>query len=424
MKTLIRKYIPKPLIGYYHFGLALLGALLYWFPSRKIKVIGITGTNGKSTVASLTTKILEEDGYKVATISSIKFKIGDKERPNTLKMTMPGRFKLQRFVRSAVNQGCLYVIIEVTSEGVLQHRHRFIDFDVVAFTNLTPEHIEAHGSFEKYREAKGELFKTLEESKKDSKISIVNLNDKNAEYFLKFPAKKKIGYGIEDSNLQSQVSSFVKAVNIETSSGGIKFVVQNTLFNLGLVGRFNIYNALTAISICLSQGVNLEVCQKALSKVESVSGRMEEIVKEPFKVFVDYAHTPDALQKVYSSLPENSRKICVLGSCGGGRDKWKRVELGKIAGNYCDQIILTNEDPYDEDPNQIIDQIGLGVKGKEVAKILDRKEAIRKALGLANAGDVVIITGKGSEPWMCIAGGEKIPWDDREIVREALKQKP
>ncbi len=417
MKNLIRKFIPKPLLNWYHLSLAFIGAFLYRYPSRKMKVIGITGTNGKTTVANLVTQLLEEAGCKVAAISSIKFKIKDKEWPNTLKMTMPGRFKLQRFLRRAVNQGCQYAVVEVTSEGILQHRHKFIDFDVAVFTNLTPEHIEAHGSFEKYREAKGKLFRSLEKSKKTKKTSIINLDDENGEYFLKFSADQKIGYGINNN-----ISNFIKATNIEVLPEGVSFVIQDVPFNLKLVGRFNIYNALAAISVGLSQEIDLEICKKALEKAEGISGRMEEVVKGPFKVFVDYAHTPDALLKVYSAFPENSKKICILGSCGGGRDKWKRPELGQIANKFCNQIILTNEDPYDEEPGQILDQIETGIKNKEVMKILDRREAIKKALSLAKADDIVIITGKGSEPWMCVEKGKKIPWDDREIVREEFRK--
>ena len=432
MKNLIKKIAPSFLIKWYHFGLSLTGAIVYRFPSGKMKIIGVTGTNGKTTVVNLAAKILEEAGFKVAAISSIKFKIKDKERPNALKMTMPGRLKLQRFLRRALSQGCQYVVIEVTSEGILQYRHKFIDFDVVIFTNLTPEHIESHGSFEKYREAKGKLFQSLKESKKTKKISVINLDDENAEYFLKFWADQKIGYTLreheiyntkQNSSFKFQVSISIKATDIETSAEGISFVIDDTPFSLKLLGRFNIYNSLAAISVALSQGINLEVCRKALEKVEIVSGRMEEIIKEPFRVFVDYAHTPDALEKAYSAFLKDSPKICVLGSCGGGRDKWKRPKLGEIAENFCNQIILTNEDPYEENPEQIISQIESGIKNKtKVLKILDRREAIKKSLSLAKPGNVVIITGKGSEPWMCVAGGRKVPWDDRKIVKEEFER--
>ncbi|MBI2624827.1 MAG: hypothetical protein HYW70_00605 [Candidatus Nealsonbacteria bacterium] len=345
-------------------------------------------------------KILREAEYKVASISSIQFKIGDRVWPNNLKMTMPGRFKLQKFLRQAVNSGCQYAVLEVTSEGIKQHRHRFIDFDTAVFTNLTPEHIERHGGFEEYKRAKGELFQITKET------HIINLDDKNSGYFWQFPAKNKIGYSIND---------FSKFQPLK----------------LRLLGKFNAYNAIAAIKAGLSQGVSLEICKRALEKMEVVPGRMETVIKEPFAVIVDYAHTPDALRKVYETLTANNQLICVLGAAGGGRDKWKRPELGRIAAQYCDQIILTNEDPYDEIPEKIIEEIFSGIstpnlKGQisKVYKILDRREAIREALKSAQSGDMVIITGKGSEPWMCLARDIKIPWDDREIVREEIKKQP
>jgi len=395
MISLLRKITPSFLLGWYHFILVFLGAFLYRFPSKKIKVIGITGTNGKTTTVEMISQILEEAGFKVAALSSINFKINKKIWPNKLKMTMPGRLKLQKFLRQAVNNKCQYAVLEVTSEGIKQHRHRFIDFNTAVFTNLTPEHIEAHGSFEKYRAAKGELFKACKN------IHIVNQDDPNAEYFLQFPSAKKFLYGQKDKNL--------------------------LLYNTKLLGEFNVYNALAAAKVGLAQGIDWAICKKAIEKVEVIPGRMEEVISEPFKVFVDYAFTPNALEKVYQTLTEKLKNkkteklICVLGACGGGRDKWKRPVLGEIAGKYCDEVIITNEDPYDENPLEIIKQVAKGTSGK-AKKILDRREAIREALGLAKPNDAVIITGKGCEPWICVASGKKIPWDDREIVRKEFKK--
>ena len=400
MKNLIRKLVPSFLIGWYHFSLAFLGTLIFRFPSRKLKVIGVTGTNGKTTTIEMISKILEAAGNKVASLSSIKFKIGNREWTNTLKMTMPGRFKLQRFLRQAVNSGCKYVVLEVTSEGIKQYRHKFIDFDAAVFTNLSPEHIESHGSFENYRAAKGKLFQAAKN------IHVINIDDENREYFLQFPAEKKYTYGLNQGDINSK----------------------DLKLNLQLIGNFNIYNALAAICVGVSQGVNLEICKKVLEEVRGIPGRMEEVISEPFKVFVDYAFTPNALEKVYQTLQSwtsdvQHRMICVLGACGGGRDKWKRPVLGKIAAEYCDEIIITNEDPYDENPMDIINQVAEGV-GQRAKKILDRREAIKRALCVTKLSttSIVVITGKGCEPWICVAGGKKIPWDDREIVREEFKK--
>jgi len=425
MKEIIKKFIPPFLLDLYHFILAFFGALIYRFPSRELKVIGVTGTNGKTTVVEMISKIFEGGGYKVALANSIRFKIGEEEWPNTLRMTMPGRFKLQKFLRQAVDSGCQYAVLEVTSEGIKQHRHRFINFEIAVFTNLTPEHIEAHGSFEKYREAKGKLFKATKE------IHIINLDDENAEYFLKFPAKKKICFTLKERS--GEPFSVVNAENVQVLQSGLKFFVEGTEFNLKLLGEFNISNALAAICVALSQETSLEICKKALEKIEGIPGRMEEVISHPFKVFVDYAFTPNALEKVYQLLSskfkvQSSKLICVLGACGGGRDKWKRLTLGGLAAKYCNEIVITNEDPYDEDPYQILSMIKSGILKSQFPtsnfyEILDRREAIRKSMELANPNDVVVITGKGCEPWICIANGKKISWDDRRVVREEFKNR-
>jgi len=411
MKTIFRKLTPDFLLDLYYQIWAFLGDLIYSKPSKKIKVIGITGTNGKTTVTHLATDILEAAGYKVASISSLRFKIGDREYKNELKMTMPGRMKIQKFLREAVDAKCQYFVMEVTSEGIKQCRHKFIDFEIAVFTNLTPEHIESHGSFENYKKAKGELFKV-------ARSAIINLDDKNAEYFAGLCKGEKRYYSLKSKDID---------------------------FKLSMLGEFNLYNALAAAQVGLSQGIDTKIIKQTLENSKGIPGRMEVVVKEPFKVIVDYAHTPDALEKVYKTIKESgesgARMICVLGAAGGGRDKWKRPQMGSIAAQYCEEIILTDEDPYDEDPAQILSQIKSGIlnfsakgearpgqqffrqrrgsPGAAIFNILDRKLAIKKAIQDARPGDVVIITGKGAEPWM-MTGGGKIPWDDREIVREVL----
>ena len=420
MKQIIKKIIPSFLLDWYHFLLAFLGAMVYGFPSKKLKIIGVTGTNGKSTVIEMISGILEEAGFRVAALSSIKFKIADKEKMNMLKMTMPGRFVLHRFLRQAVVEKCNYVVLEVTSEGIKQHRHRFINFDTAVFTNLTPEHIESHGSFEKYREAKEKLFKVTKN------IHVLNIDDENVGHFKKYRAKKKYVYGLIADNVQLTDDALYKlqAVNCKADASSTTFDINNTFFRLKLIGAFNIYNALAAISIGLSQGISLEICKKALEQIEKIPGRMEMIISSPFNVIVDYALTPNALEKVYKTVRNNfnpKKLICVLGACGGGRDKWKRPVLGKLAARYCESVIVTNEDPYDESPMEIINQLAKGTEGK-AKKILDRRAAIGEALKQAEPNDLVVITGKGCEPWICVEKGKKIPWDDRKIVKEEFEK--
>ncbi|MEK7560153.1 MAG: UDP-N-acetylmuramoyl-L-alanyl-D-glutamate--2,6-diaminopimelate ligase [Patescibacteria group bacterium] len=397
---LAKKFIPKPVFNFfqpmYHWMLAYAAAVFYGLPSRKLKIIGITGTNGKSTVVAMLSAILEETGESVASLSSLRFRIKNKEWKNTIKMTMPGRFRLQKFLRDAVLAGCKYAVLEVTSEGIKQFRHKGINFFMAVLTNITPEHIESHGSFEKYREAKTKLFY-------GSKIHILNKDDANLEYFQKIPAQKKVLYSKND---------LPKGLNLK------------------LIGEFNKENAASAWVSAKELGVSEEIIKSALEKIENVPGRLGYIQKEPFAVVVDYAHTPDALRKVYETLrraqgkTQTSKLVCVLGAAGGGRDKWKRPEMGRIAAEHCNKIILTNEDPYDENPNQILLEIESGISNFQfpIFKILDRREAIREALKSASAGDTVIITGKGAEPWIMGPNGSKMPWDDREVAKEELKK--
>lgn len=415
----------------YHFLWAFFSALIFGFPGKKIKVIGITGTKGKSSVVEMISKILEEAGCKTAIFSSIKIKIDKEEKRNLFKMTMPGRWYIQKFLRDARKARCDYAILEVTSEGILQYRQKFIDFEVVVFTNLHPEHIERHGGFENYRKTKERLFK------ENNKIHILNLDDENVKYFLKYKANEKYGFSLKKNlKIKSQNLKIIKGKKVNREEG-LFLKINDTEIKINLLGDFNLDNALCAVCVGISQGVSLGTAKNALEKIKRIPGRMEILADEPFKVIVDYAHTPDSLLEVYKNLVsqksnfnyKKSNLICVFGAAGGGRDKWKRPKMGEIAAKYCDKVILTNEDPYDENPWQIIRDIEKGIirvwrkdKMKNLYKIIEREKAIKKALSLAKDGDIVIITGKGCEPWMCVEGGKKIPWDDREIVKKEIKK--
>ena len=411
----IKKLIPKNLFDflapYYHAGLAHAGAFLYGFPSRSLTVIGVTGTKGKSTTVFLITKILEGAGKSVAAIGSLGYKIKDNEWPNTLKMTMPGRFKLQRFLKQAKDAGCRYVVLEVTSEGIKQKRHLGIQFDCAVFTNLHKEHLESHGSFENYMAAKQELFRETKN------IHVINADDPYADQFGTFPAKRKIFYGTRAGDMVAH--------SVEASGTTARFTLFDTPFQIHFGGMFNVYNTLAALATSAMYGIDVPTAQPILEKIKFIPGRMEYVQRSPFAIVVDYAHTPDSLEAVYNTLQKETKGklICVLGAAGGGRDTWKRKEFGKIATNYCDEIILTNEDPYDESPEKIISEIRHGISAaKHVTKILDRKEAIGQALQHAQHDDTIVITGKGSETSIAYARGKKIPWSDREVVREFLKQ--
>lgn len=429
----IKKLIPQGIFSFlrpiYHFITAFSAALFYGFPSRHLSVIGVTGTKGKTTVVELLHEILSASGTKVASISSLRFKIDNKEIKNDRKMTMPGRFFVQNFLHRARKAGCKYAILEVTSEGIKQFRHRFIKFNVAVMTNVAPEHLEAHGGLEKYLRAKLDLFWRLS----PEGTAVINRDDPNWQRFSAATAAQKIFY---DRNAIEARPLYYRGLASIAGSSGIEFEINGVAMRSPLQGEFNFFNILAAIAAGLSQHIALEKIAAAVSRVYGIPGRMEFIQREPFAVVVDYAHTPDSLRKVYQTLREpvtinqllpKRRLICVLGSAGGGRDKWKRPELGKIAAEFCGEIILTNEDPYDENPQTILDNIESGFSSNHklqitnYKKIIDRREAIRYALKSAQAGDVVIITGKGAEPWIMGPKGTKIPWDDRETTREELK---
>ncbi|MEK7203658.1 MAG: UDP-N-acetylmuramoyl-L-alanyl-D-glutamate--2,6-diaminopimelate ligase [Patescibacteria group bacterium] len=414
-----RKIIPRSVFEFfqpwYHGLLALSGAVIYGWPSKKLKVIGVTGSKGKSTTVYLISRFLEEAGYGVASIGSLGFRIVGEagseatvgrgrsplrvllEWPNNLKMTMLGRWKIQKFLAEAVRAGCQFAILEVTSEGIKQKRHWGIKFDTAVFTNLEKEHIEAHKSFENYFKAKQQLFKITKNT------HILNADSPYIDLFSKFPAQKKIFYSLRNYNFRSN-----------------------------LQGEFNKLNILAAAETVKNYGVSPGIIQKALDKIKNIPGRFEFIDRgQDFKIVIDYAHTPGSLEAVYKTLKGlmskdqglKQRLICVLGAAGGGRDKWKRPIFGQLAEDYCDRIILTNEDPYDESPEKIVDEVNSGIKNKKkVEKIMDRKMAIKKALTLAGKSDIVVITGKGSEISMAVAQGKKIPWSEKDVVLEVLEE--
>jgi UDP-N-acetylmuramoyl-L-alanyl-D-glutamate--2,6-diaminopimelate ligase len=415
----IEKFIPKKLFKMgqpiYHYSLALVGATLYRFPSKKIKIVAVTGTKGKTSTVEFVNTILEEAGKKTALAGTLRFKIGETSKPNLYKMTMPGRFFIQKFLRDAVSAGCEYAVLEISSEAAKQHRNKFIDLSALLFTNLAPEHIESHGSYEKYVDAKLSIARGLAKSSKKNKVLVVNSDDTEAEKFLAIDIEKKITYSMNDAqniSLTNDLTSFTyKGVKIESE----------------LLGKFNIYNMLAAIKYAESEGIDLQTIARGILKLKNIKGRAEKIDlncdfpgKQDFKVFVDYAHTPDSLIAIYETFSE-SKIIGVLGNCGGGRDKWKRKAMAEIADKYCEEVILTDEDPYDDDPREIVDDMAQYFK-KKPEIIMDRREAIASAMKRAKKGDVVIITGKGTDPYIMRKNGVKEKWSDAEVVREELRK--
>ncbi|MFB6212800.1 MAG: Mur ligase family protein [Candidatus Magasanikbacteria bacterium] len=401
----------------YHWFWAWGSNIWYGRPSKDLFVIGITGTKGKSSTVELLAKILEENDESVAYYSSSEKNIAGKELEKEVTNTMPGRGRLQKFLKRAKDESVKYVILEVTSEGCVQHRHKFIDWNVGVFLNLHPEHLEAHGSYEAYREAKLSFFRYLKQSRSRKKYFVINEEDDDAPYF------RDVAKDVEGSKIltfsKDDVFQMVRRIKEKNDLRWLE-------------ADFNVENVAAAYRLAKLCDVPLEVIESAIGDFEGVEGRMEFVQAEPFSVIVDYAHTPKSMREVYRSVydyPEfkdNSRLICVFGSAGGGRDKWKRAEFGKIAADYGDVIILTSEDPYEEDPEEIIDDIKDGISEAEerpsrVLDFVDREEAIARAIYLAKEGDFVVITGIGAQDYMYTDEG-KIKWSDIDVVESKLEK--
>jgi len=467
MLNKIKKLIPlkafKLLQPIYHFSMAYLAALYYHFPSRKLLIIGVTGTTGKTTTVYLLSRLLSESGYKAGYTSTAQFNNGRREWLNDKKMTMPGRFFLQKNLREMIRNNCRVAIVETTSQGIEQFRHRFINYDLLVFTNLYPEHIEAHGGFENYKKAKGKLFAHLARCKSkyfddDNKVVIgasglqqtelrrikksiiVNGDDEQAPYFLSFAAERKCVYTSNEKlsteqlnyNNQEEITPTPEIFlyqSLFSGAEGSDFQFLNNHYHLPVLGSYNVYNAVAALSVAEALNIASEKTLNSLAKIETVAGKMEKIaVGQNFNVLVDYAFEPKALSALYDNLKHFNyqRLIHILGSTGGGRDQSRRQVLGNLASKEADIVIVTNEDPYDEDPQIIIDQVADAAEnaGKEVDKnlfkVLERREAFRLAFKLAGDNDLVLITGKGAEQYICAKNGHKIPWDDREVAKEEL----
>jgi len=447
MYSRLKKIIPKKIFQllqpYYHFALSFIASIFYQKPSEKLIIIGVTGTTGKTTIVYLIAKMLQNAGFRAGYTSTAMFGNGKQEWLNDKKMTMPGRFFTQKILSQMVKNKCQFAVIETTSQGIVQFRHKFINYDILVFTGLYPEHIDSHGSFENYKKAKGELFAHLKKCRVKNfkkfnltqvkKTIIANGDDEHADYFLNFWSENK--YQLSIINEQCPIAKYKNIKNIlikdvKTENRGINFDINSTKINLQLLGEFNALNAGIAASVGLSIGLGMREIKKGLESIQGIPGRLEKIDKgRNFQVIVDYAYEPNAVFKLYETIKniEHNKIIHVLGSAGGGRDTARRPILGKIAGEKADIAIITNEDPYDDDPREIIDQVAQGsidagkILNTNLFKIEDRRQAIRKALSLASVNDIVLITGKGCEQAICVAHGKMIEWDDRKVVREQLK---
>lgn len=427
LKKSVRRLVPEPVILASHKLRAVAAANLYGFPAKRMIVIGVTGTKGKTTTSHLIAQIIEEAGYKVGLLSTVLFKIGSKEWPNETNMGTLPPFQLQKLLKEMADSGCQYAVIETTSHSLAQHRTYGIDYHVAVFTNLTHDHLDYHKTFEDYKQAKGKLFAN------HPNLSVVNIDDKNATYFWRMPADKKLTYGLAH---RAHVTA-KKIVHDSTATSSDFTMITpagEITISTTLPGRFNVYNILAAASVAIGLGIGLPTIKTAVQKLKAVRGRMERIdAGQPFTVIVDYAHTPDSFEKIYETLrPATKGKIIHVFGATGDRDKTKRPIMGAIAGRNADVVIVTDEEPYTEDPAKIIAEVAAGVprgaskdhpmeKDTNFFTINDRREGIRRALQLARKGDVVLITGMGALTHRTV-GTEHLPWKDQDVVKEELRK--
>jgi len=425
----MKKLIPQSIKNIYHLFQAILANLWFGFPTRKLKVIGITGTDGKTTTAQMVVRILEEAGKRVAMASTINFRINGQEEKNLSHFTTLSSFAVQRFAKKAVEAGCEYLVLETSSHSLDQYRVWGINYKTAVITNVTREHLDYHKTMEGYRQAKVKLFRKVQ-------VAVVNLDMIEPEEYLDCTAENVFGYSLK---IQNQKFKTIIAENIELGIDKSTFLVNGQKFVLNLIGDFNIENALAAIAVGVSENIDLATCAMALEKITGIPGRMEYVPNgRGLNILVDFALTPEALEKLYSllvkikpvRLPDQgsgkptARVIAVFGSCGE-RDRGKRPIIGEIVSRHADFVIVTNDEPYHEDPMQIIQEIVVGIKDKKENEsfwiIPDRRAAIAKALQIAELYDIIAVTGMGAEESM-IVGDEKIPWNDRQVILEELER--
>lgn len=393
-------------------AMAFIANTFYDEPSKGFNLIGITGTNGKTSVSFFIAKILEYLGRKAGIIGTIENCIGDKIlKTEKINPTTPDSMELQASFAEMVKEGVTDALVEVTSTALDKHRVDNCDFDIGIFTNLSQDHLDEHGTMENYKKAKMKLFKMC-------RLGIINADDEVYDDIKKNASCDVITYGIESP------ADFM-AKNIKYSENGITFTLNfcgsNKNVQLNTLGKFNVYNSLASIAACYFLGIPIDVILDALSNITGVRGRFESVPNtKGYSIIVDYAHSPDSLKNILTSVRElTEKKVIVVFGCGGNRDKTKRPIMGEISGKFSDFCIITSDNPRKENPNTIIEDIEKGMKKTQCSyeKIPDRKMAIFAALTKSQAGDIVIIAGKGHENYQ-ILGEKIIHFDDVEVVKE------
>lgn len=408
-------------------ALAHLQAAAHGFPGRQLRVIGVTGTDGKTTTVRLIASILQAAGRAVGRVDTVSATIGGTEADTGFHTTTPTSADVQGYLARMVAEKMEYAILETTSEGLAQHRVTACEFDVAVVTNITHDHLYYHKTHEDYREAKARLFRFLEQTTRKPdvpKVAVTNADDAAFDYLRAIPAEWALSYGLRQP-------ADVSAREIRLSPEGLHFVAQvpggELPIDSPLVGQFNVYNLLAAIAVAHSQGIPVEAIQAGIREMRGVRGRMERVYRgQPFTVIVDFAHTPNALENALQTVRTlTDGRVAVVFGCAGLRDLAKRPWMGEIAGRLADRTVITAEDPRTESLDDIMEQVAEGcrkagrVEGRDFWRIGDRGEAIARALAMAQPGDLVMVTGKGHEPTMCF-GQTEYPWSDHQAVLEGL----
>ena len=385
-----------------------------WFghPERKMQFIGVTGTNGKTTITNLIKQILTANGYLVGLVGTIQNEIGDQVLHTD--NTTPFVYDLMQLLSQMAQAGCDYVVMEVSSFGLVQHRIGPIHFHAAVFTNLTQDHLDYHKTMENYYQAKKMLFERCD-------FAIINTDDAYGERLMQEVTCDRYAYGSKHT-----ADYYADAIKLKASGTSFWFCYGEKSYpiTMRMAGMFNVANAVAAMAVCLELGFSISRIQPVMEACTGVRGRCELIpTGKDFSVICDYAHTPDAIENILSSVKEytEGRLICLFG-CGGNRDKTKRPKMAQAAAKYADFLMITSDNPRDEEPQAIVDDILIGLQGTDVPYqvVLDRKEAILESMRLAKKGDVIVLAGKGHEDYQVLAGGVHIHMDEREIVRDCL----
>ncbi|WP_026832673.1 UDP-N-acetylmuramoyl-L-alanyl-D-glutamate--2,6-diaminopimelate ligase [Exiguobacterium undae] len=398
-------------------AMAELAGKFYDYPSEKMQMIGITGTNGKTTTTTIVRDVLAQLGRKTGIIGTVEVKIGDRVVPS--RNTTPQSSELQAFFHQMQQEGVEDVIMEVSSHGLELGRVTGTDFDVAGFTNLTHDHLDFHKTFENYARAKGLLFAQLGQRLSDQKVAVLNADDETSAMFEMMTGARVLTYGI-DQPADLQAKNITQTLQETTFT--MVYQEQAIELTVQFIGRFNVYNLLLATGILLSIGYSLTEISNAITQIQPAKGRMQRLPIEGYNIYVDYAHTPDGIEQCLKALVDVPKEnIIFLIGTGGNRDVTKRPMMGQLASTYAGTVVITTDDPRFESYESITSGIASGMLHDQFVEIGDREEAVRYAASLARPDNIVILAGKGHEKYQII-GDEKTPLDEEQLVKEMIRQ--